>query len=139
MRLLNYHLVVSPLCLFVGIALSISMITLSVKTNARSLYVKNYNLPNYTEFHGKVKSGEFDEYHVFLQKSQSIRMEISDKRLELSIAGPTHIIRESKRYIRLDKGNIFTAPASGIYTVIVKSTHQDKQCNCYVLAINFAD
>lgn len=117
--------------------LSLSMMTISVKTDARSFYVKNYSLPSYTEFHGKIKSGEFDEYHVFLQKSQPLRMEISDKRFEMSMAGPDH--RGSRVRTLLDKDSVFIAPASGMYKIIVKSTHRDQQCNCYVLAINFMD
>jgi len=102
-----------------------------------SFYVKNYSLPSYTEFHGKIKSGEFDEYHVFLQKSQHLGLEISDKRFELRVTGPDH--RGSKMNTRLDNSNVFIAPVSGMYKIIVKSTHRDQQCNCYVLAINFTD
>lgn len=113
------------------------MIAISHKTNASSFYVKNYSMPSYTEFHGKIKSGEFDEYHVFLQKSQHLRLEISDKRFELRVTGPDH--RGSKMNTRLDNSNVFIAPVSGMYKIIVKSTHRDQQCNCYVLAINFTD
>lgn len=129
MRIFNNSSMIYLLCL--------SLMTLSVKTDARSFYVKNYSLPNYTEFHGKIKSGEFDEYHVFLQKSQSLRVEVSDKRFELSMAGPNQ--RGSKARTHLDKDSVFIAPASGMYNIIVKSTHRDQQCNCYVLAINFMD
>jgi len=127
MRIFNNCSMIYLLCL--------SMLTLSVKTDARSFYVKNYSFPSYTEFHGKIKSGEFDEYHVFLQKSQPLRMEISDKRFEMSMVGPDH--RGGGVRILLDKESVFIAPASGMYKIIVKSTHRDQQCNCYVLAINF--
>ncbi|MEP8768302.1 hypothetical protein ABKV55_01465 [Enterobacter bugandensis] len=129
LKSLNSRSVIYLLCFF--------MIAVPHKTNARSFYVKNYSLPSYTEFHGKIKSGEFDEYHVFLQKSQPLRMEISDKRFELSVTGPDQ--RGSKINTRLEKSNVFIAPVSGMYKIIVKSTHRDQQCNCYVLAINFTD
>lgn len=129
MRIFNNGSMIYLLCL--------SMMILSVKADARSFYVKNYSLPSYTEFHGKIKSGEFDEYYVFLQKSQPLRMEISDKRFEMSMSGSDY--RGSKVHTHLDKDSVFIAPASGMYKIIVKSTHRDQQCNCYVLAINFLD
>lgn len=131
MHLFNYRSVIYILCLLM------TTLSVSVKANARSFYVKNYSLPSYTEFHGKIKSGEFDEYHVFLQKSQTLRMEISDKRFELSITGPDRKGSQVRTY--LERENVFIAQVSGMYKIIVKSTHRNQQCNCYVLAINFAD